>query len=358
MKTKSDCKIAALVLAAVIACLLLSACGPKTPEQTGQIYLYGEIHNCEIIYEKEFELWSEYYHERGLRHLFIEWPYFTAEFTNLWMQSDNDDILFWAFGEPEAQDPAWKFLKEIKAECPETVFHGTDVGDGYDTFGPRYLEYLESIGQKDSEQYRLAQENMEQGRLAYGDENGAYQEDGKDWDWAYREDKMAENFAREMDSLGQVDVMGIYGTAHVKPGLKDTTGKVPNMTTQLQEQYGERVHTELVADLITEGYRTDTIEMGGKEYAAQYFGKIIMYGEPDCDYMEYWRLEDAFEDVKDMRSLYSYLAYDRFPLKVEDGQVFLVENTLSDGSQNRWFYRADGLAMGGELVAECFDPYR
>lgn len=52
MKAKSDCRIAALVLAAMMAGFLLSACGPETTEQTGQIYLYGEIHNCEIIYEK------------------------------------------------------------------------------------------------------------------------------------------------------------------------------------------------------------------------------------------------------------------------------------------------------------------
>lgn len=43
---------------------------------------------------------------------------------------------------------------------------------------------------------------------------------------------------------------------------------------------------------------------------------------------------------------------------MEDGQVILVEATMKDGSRERRFFRANGLAMGGELVAECFDPYR
>ncbi len=59
----------------------------------GQIYLYGEQHGVEQIMDKEFELWCEYYENKNLRHLFVELPYYTAEFLNVWMQSDSDDIL-------------------------------------------------------------------------------------------------------------------------------------------------------------------------------------------------------------------------------------------------------------------------
>ena len=105
-----------------------------------------------------------------------------------------------------------------------------------------------------------------------------------------------------------------------------------------------------------EGYRTDTIEMGGKEYTAEYFGKVLLPDEPDCEYQEYWRLEDAFEDSKDMKRLYSYQAYFMFPMKVEDGQVILVEDTKNNGTKERWFYRADGFTVRGDKLAECFDP--
>ena len=90
------------------------------------------------------------------------------------------------------------FYRALREDCPETVFHGTDVGHQYDTTGALYLEYLEQNGRKDSEEYRRAQECMEQGETFYqieaGDEAEAY---------AYREDRMAENFAREYERLGR-----------------------------------------------------------------------------------------------------------------------------------------------------------
>jgi len=43
--------------------------------------------------DKEFELWHEYYNNKNMRHLFVELPYYTAEFLNIWMKSDSDEIL-------------------------------------------------------------------------------------------------------------------------------------------------------------------------------------------------------------------------------------------------------------------------
>ena len=67
------------------------------PAQSGQsignIYLFGEVHGVEAILNRELELWNDYYHNHNLRHLFIEYGYCNAEFLNLWMQSDSDDIL-------------------------------------------------------------------------------------------------------------------------------------------------------------------------------------------------------------------------------------------------------------------------
>ena len=65
---------------------------PPLPS-TENIYLYGEGHGIKRIMDKEFEIWHEYYHTKNMRHLFVEHGYFTAEFLNVWMQSDNDDIL-------------------------------------------------------------------------------------------------------------------------------------------------------------------------------------------------------------------------------------------------------------------------
>lgn len=130
--------------------------GPK-----GEIYLYGEEHSKQSILDKELSIWGEYY-EKGMRDLFVEFPYTDAQFLNLWMQADDDELLdlqFKDWGGTEGGTEVEKnFLKQIKEQYPETVFHGTDVGHTWESTGPRYLAYLEANGQKDSEEYRRAQE--------------------------------------------------------------------------------------------------------------------------------------------------------------------------------------------------------
>ncbi len=135
-------KIAAGVLAALLAAgAALTVFFLKSSEEdvTGKIFLYGERHADETFLEEEFALWSNFYHEEGMRHLFIESPYYTAEFLNLWMDADSDEILDQLFadwkGTSMGSDLVRSFYKRIKEECPETVFHGTDVGHQYDTTG-------------------------------------------------------------------------------------------------------------------------------------------------------------------------------------------------------------------------------
>ena len=55
------------------------------------------------------------------------------------------------------------FYRTVKEQCPETVFHGTDVGHQYDSTGARYRDYLEEQGLTDTEDYRLTLEAIEQG---------------------------------------------------------------------------------------------------------------------------------------------------------------------------------------------------
>ena len=68
----------------------------------------------------------------GMRHLFLESPYYSCEFLNIWMQEEGDEILDAVYDDLEGTAsyvPATKeFYKKIKEQCPETIFHGTDVG--------------------------------------------------------------------------------------------------------------------------------------------------------------------------------------------------------------------------------------
>ena len=177
------------------------------------------------------------------------------------------------------------FYRTVKEQCPETVFHGTDVGHQYDSTGARYRDYLEERGLTDTEDYRLTLEAIEQGE--------AFAEQGSD---AYRENRMAENFIREFETLGGESVMGIYGAAHTDPdAVADSAGTVPAMAAQLKERYGDAVHTEDITWMgqSAEPQGTDTLTVAGKEYRASYFGEEdISDLSEDYQSRAFWRLED------------------------------------------------------------------
>ncbi|GIO35612.1 hypothetical protein J41TS12_04730 [Paenibacillus antibioticophila] len=295
-------------------------------QASGHIYLYGEIHAEAKIMDKEFELWSDYYQNEGMRHLFVEHPYYTAEYLNLWMQADNDDILEAIYKDWEgtaAHTPHTKtFFKKIKKECPETIFHGTDVGHQYDSTGIRFLSYLEANDLTESEQYTLTTEAIQQGRLYYSKE-----------DDVYRENKMTENFIREFEKLDGESIMGIYGVAHTGlDGMDYHTQSVPSMANQLQEHYGDNLSSEDLSWVFRdiEPLRVDYITLRGKKYEAAYFGKQDLTGFKDYAYREFWRLEGAYEDLKDLTLTENVLPYNNYPMLIETGQAFEIRYTKVD----------------------------
>lgn len=332
-KTK---RIAGLLCVLLLALACFGCSAPAGSAGKGQIYLYGEIHSVPEINQKEFEIWDYYYHEEGMRHLFVEYPYFKAEYLNQWMQAEDDAILDQVFQNTEGtaghSQTTLDFLHSIKENCPETVFHGTDVGHQYWSTGQQYLAGLEAAGQQDSEQYRLAQENIEQGKTFYcGDYTKGESDD------VYRENAMAENFRRAYDALPEgTSIMGIYGAAHVGVYDKDSrTGTVPSMAGQLRETYGDDLHTLDLsfADDVSAVGATETVTLNGKEYTAVNLGA--------SQGMQFWQVLDAYEDVKDLpRALHNFRC-DAYPCSVENGEVFLIDTTLQDGTVERRCYRAD-----------------
>lgn len=322
----------------------LGGCGHQEDKKTEEItkpdgiYLYGEIHVNTNIMKKELELWGEYY-DKGMRDLFVELPYFDAQIMNIWMQSDNDDIFDMFFqnsqgtagGTPEYQN----FWKKLKRDYPETILHGTDIGHEYATTGQWYLNYLEEHGQKDSEEYRKTQENIEQGKYYYDH----YEDD------PYRENKMVENFVEEYETLGDIPVMGIYGDAHTDIDAMDyMTGTVPCMANQLHEKYGDKLHTESLKEYawITEPLKTETIEVDGKDYKADYFGKSSTFSDQDGWHsMKCWRLEEAYQDFKEAPLSGEMWDQESFPMKLKAKQVYVVEINHNDGTVERKYFRTD-----------------
>lgn len=319
---------------------------PLKPEE--RIFLYGQQKDTETLLEQEFKLWEKYYTQDGMRHLFLELPYYTAEFLNAWMQAPNNDILNALYkdwdGTAAHSEPVRLFYHKIKERCPETVFHGTDIGHEYATTGKRYLTYLEQNGMKDTKSYDLTLDAIEQGKRYY--ESG---------DESYRATMMYKNFRSMFDKLkGNVNVMGIYDSVHLSGKVVDLEGAAkPCMAEQLKERYGTSVHTEVNIKPQLASIRTDPIQAGGKTYDALYLGVADLSSTtPEFQYRAFWRLENAYEDFKNYKTTGNVLPYHSFPMHLEKGQVIVVDYVKADGTTIRQYYRTSGNNWYGQSAAE------
>lgn len=331
------------VIALLLALLLpMNAFAADTP---AQIYLYGEIHGQKAIYQQELDAWGACY-ARGMRHLFVEYAYYTAEYLNLWMQADNDDILSQLYQDWEGtlihNMDTLSFLRAIKQQYPETIFHGTDIGHQYGSTGMRYLQLLRNSGQENSPAYLRTQEAIDQGRTYYTSFNEAY-----------RENTMTENFRQAFDALDGEDVMGIYGAAHVDAdGTDFLTGTVPTMAAQLRETYAEALHTQILA-LPEETAKP--LSMAGKQYSAVNIGEIDLTAM-NAGYQKaaFFRLENAYADAKTFPLTGDSLPENNFPASIEAGQVFAVRYEKKDGQSEWKYFRTDGKLWNEMLLAEEF----
>ncbi len=237
----------AVLVGAVLNGLVLSALDRKTdvyPSGETKIRLYGETHGSETHYDIEFDLWKSCYDE-GYRALFVELPYYTAEYLNLWMRDDSDEIIDQIFediqGTQSGNEHYYEFWHDIKAHCPETVLYGTDVGHQYDVTGARYLAYLSEQGLDDSGNYRLAEECINQG-IEYRSDDSLH--NGVS---SVRESYLVSNFIDAYSRCGTEKIMGIYGSYHVDLSDSDL------MAGRLLEHYGDVISSVKISSMILSG---------------------------------------------------------------------------------------------------------
>jgi hypothetical protein len=327
-----------------IVILLLLLCTATTVFATvsaSPIFLVGEQHGIKAIYKKEQELWTDYYKE-GHRILFTELPYYTAAFLNEWMRSDDDSILDELYADWEHTAihtlDTIEYYKWFKEHTPDTIFIGTDVGHQGNTTGSRYLALLEMRGLKDSTEYALAKENIEQGKRYYARN-----------DSTYREKAMAENFIREYSKIEGEKIMGIYGAAHTST-TRSGDIKCPTMTSQIIGKFGPVVKTEDLSELAKENrvlYET-TITVKGKEY------KAFCYGESDISFIKgyktrtFYKIENAFDDFCHYRTKNNFLPYNNYPCSVKEGEVFLVVYNMANGKTKREYQLSNNFIWNGQ----------
>ncbi len=215
------------------------------PDENTMIQLYGETHGVDVYYQAELLEWQKCY-AQGERNLFVELPYYTAEFLNVWMHEDNDAILDQIFEDIQGTAsgvPGYAaFFRSIKETCPDTVFYGTDVGHLSQTTGARYLQYLEENGLQESENYALAEMCIQQGE-AYRAANDSDTTTGIS---PVRESYMVSNFIDAYTRCGGGKIMGIYGSYHTdlrNPEL---------MAGQLQSHYGDIISSVKLSTLLSQ----------------------------------------------------------------------------------------------------------
>ena len=121
------------------------------------------------------------------------------------------------------------------------------------------------------------------------------------------------------------------------------------MAKQLSENYGEHLHTK---DLTQEPERIDALEVNGKTYTASYFGEQDISMVKGYKTRKFWRLEDAYEDFKELPTPREILPADNYPVKIQAGQVFAVEYLMSDGSTEWKYYISDGTVQNGQLITK------
>ena len=342
------------LFAALALLLTLAAPGAaaQTQPEAGRIYLYGETHADPACLEQELAAWDRYYKELGMRDLFIEVPYYTAAFMNLWMKAEDDAILSRLFEDWEGtamhDQGVWDFYKSIKEQCPETVFHGFDVGHQYNTTGARYLIGLALTGQMGSADWDETQRVIDQGKQYY-----------QTGDAAYREDCMAENFVRAFEALPMgASVMVITGSAHSNLYTADySTGTVPCMANQLRAQYGAALQARNLSDGIDYARAGDTqlVRLAGADYTAVYLAGQDLRGRlPGYASRDFWLVEGAYEAVCALPANGDVLPYHNFVNPVALGQVYRVVYTMEDGGTAEYYYRADGATFQGEAAVTGF----
>lgn len=326
-----------LMLIAIAITIVIGISVSQLKFNSGKIYLYGEEHSNWRILDKEFEIWSKYYHEKGMRHLFVELPYYDAEFLNLWMKEDNDKLLNQCFEEFKGTaggTPVYRrFFKRIKKECPETVFQGTDVGHGYKTTGERYLAYLQELGKEGSKEYERTKEVMEQGKEFYEEESTLY-----------REKKMVENFKWEFDKLKNENIMGIYGAAHTVI-LEDNH---TIMASQLSGEYQGRVYVQDLteADYLEDELCYESLKINGRSYRSLYLVESWCNMEGiECDTVKIWRVEEKSEEFANNPAGEMTLAGSEYPILVTCGEIYVFDFYMNDEFAERKLFRADKSAM-------------
>ncbi|MBR5789496.1 MAG: hypothetical protein IKX99_05275 [Lachnospiraceae bacterium] len=353
--------------------LLITGCGinaEKAPAAKAdfpcKIYICGELHHMDIFWDKELELWDNFY-KMGARHLFLELSYATVVGLNEFMKSDTDGISesseFYELSHYFTFDKeANYFYFTIKEKYPETIFHSIDIAHDYEYLSADYKNILERNGKADTEDYQILCENIEQGRIvaeldASGDEASG---------WNYREEYMFQNFVREYEAIKGEFVMAIVGGAHANENITtaafgghgDNGRGEDTLITRIKSKYDSVIGKFAIWN---DPVSTEKMTVAGKEYDAVYYGSLastvdFLFPSARIANIDAWWLKNAYEDFSSKPTNY-YLSFDqyRLPMEIKANEVYVLDITYQNGETERKYYLSSGEMTDGSLCINPFD---
>ncbi len=313
-----------------------------------EITLVGETHGIENIYNEELKLYRDFY-KNGGRHYFFEIGYNTAQLLNFWMNREGNELLDvihgnWS-GTLSGGEFTYNFLLAIKKEFPETVFHGIDVEHQFKTNGMIYLDYLERNGLQGSKRYDRAMESIKQGKNFYSKKNGD----------RYREKCLTENFLREYESVKGEDVFGVFGSVHT---AKSVTGRGSFATMGMNLLKAGLDYNEFnLSDMIWKKSPDHIINLriNGISYRAGYYGTQSLRGMKEFDSRDFYvLLNSSITELnshgRKFKKTGNYLPQGNFPMKLEEGKVYVLDYFYTDGTMESEIHICDGKRKDGQLV--------
>lgn len=337
-----------LVLALVMA-LGLMACGGGSGGEVGgdtgdtaveppkgEILFYGEYHNSESCTMQELKYWQDCY-AKGMRHLFLEMGEGTAQLLNMWMAAEDDTLVQQVYdntvGTAAHTHDTLEFYQQVKATCPETVFHGFDVEHQYKSSGDQCLALLEP----DSDTYNKVSAGMDAAKEFYrlrDEESGAASE-------AYREPFMANSVIADYDALGGVSIMVVADAAHVDNENSATSEDQAGLTIMadlVKEHYGDAANVVCTVLDINVPVRMDELTIGGKTYQAEYFGcENVSKWLEGCDTREYWHIMDGYDDFSQYKRASAYLPGNNYVMDTAENEVYAILYHYADGTEMWWY---------------------
>ena len=77
---------------------------------------------------------------------------------------------------------------------------------------------------------------------------------------------------------------------------------------------------------------------------------------PDYVSRCYWHVKDAYEDFKNNPLTGNGLPDNDYPMEIQQGEVYAIRYTMSDGSVHMEYMRTDGNVWDGMMLSEEFTP--